>query len=173
MRGDDGCFRPAPTTPPSTPPSISRQSINSLRSRYLQGLGYHNVKGAVRVGVEVFQLGRWRAWLLASSVPSARTSSRRGLAVAFASSFQIAHHDGQMDGTREAFRCFRVAHRPSSVPCTFSLPLLLRRNRRAHASRSAPSHRLCAVTQPFALSRHGCGTTILARAPPLRPALLP
>ena len=54
-------------------------------------------------------------WLLASSVPSARTSSRRGLAVAFASSFQIAHHDGQMDGTREAFGASGVltGRRPS------------------------------------------------------------
>ena len=40
---------------------------------------------------------------LASCVTSARTSSRRGLTVAFASSFQIAHHDGSMDGPREAF----------------------------------------------------------------------
>ena len=57
MKAEPASLRaPAPTTPPSTPPSISRQSIYSLRSRYLQGLGYHNVKGAVRVGVEVFQL---------------------------------------------------------------------------------------------------------------------
>jgi len=62
MKAEPASLRaPAPTTPPSTPPSISRQSIYSLRSRYLQGLGYHNVKGAVRVGVEVFQLRRWRA----------------------------------------------------------------------------------------------------------------